>query len=186
MTIRTIRQKIARSISKSGLPGSHTLANVIRTDEDNLEIEGVALRMYEHFNQRTQSAKRIAFEYPNVAKWIPSEKGDFSKEIFVQTGIHFMTQFGSDDQIAAFFDKYVVDEDSLVAAMTGFKSMYRKWVEWGYIIEFADKPPESNIGEADQPILNDRSLGYIAECLVKANMTLDYDTLKADLLKIFE
>ncbi len=190
MTIRMIRRKLARAVSGTGLPGAGSVSNLIRTKEDNQELEEMVGNLVSSYSKREEMAKRVAQAYPSVARWMTAEKIELAKDaggkLLIESAIYVMGDYGTDEQIGNFFEKYVVDDDTFEATLFSFAHMWRHWAEWGYIIEQPDTAPRLNISDEDLVILNDRSLGYVALKLAAANRSLTYDLVKEDLLKIFE
>lgn len=187
MTIGALRRKIAKSISGTGLPGSRQLGELVRSQEGNAEIQQVAKMLMEGIIEREKIVNRL-MQNASVARWLTDDAlrqmGAFDRKLPIQMAIGFMVDTGTDEQIAAYFDKYVTTEARFNATIETFLRMLQKLTEWGYFIHYPDREPASNITEEDLPILFDRTMGWVAENLVKADKSLDYDLVKADLKEV--
>ena len=204
MKVRELRRKLARAISQSGglnkvdeyrqgkvTPldiARHKLADAVRSPEDNADLESTAKMLVDSWTKREDYCKEMSAKYPAIGKWItPGMTARFEGRggvLIIQYGLSAMQDFGTEEQINAYFEKYVTSDDTAEATFIAFQQMFRCWTEWGYIKEFKDREPESNIQEGDEPILAMRSMGWVAENLVQANPSLDYDVVKKDLLEV--
>jgi hypothetical protein len=200
-----IRRKIARTISESGKPyidpetqevrapnlidrARHKLSDAVRDPEDNKELADTAKMLVESWTKRENFCKAMAAKYPAIGKWVTPEMTQRFEgrggDLVIQYGLSGMQDFGTEEQINAYFEKYVTSLDTAEATFLAFQQMFRCWTEWGYIKEYADKEPEANYDEGDLPIMADRSMGWVSENLVRANPSLDFDAVKKDLLEV--
>jgi hypothetical protein len=204
MKVREIRRKLARAISESGGPNKmeqyrqgkvtpldlarQKLANAVRDPEDNKDLADTAKMLVDSWTKRKTFCKDMSEKYPAIAKWTgPDVVQRFDGRggpLVIEFGLAGMRDFGTEEQINAYFEKYVTSPDTAEATFHAFQQMFRRWTEWGYIKEFEDKEPEANYDEGDLPILADRSMGWVTENLVRANPSLDYETVKKDLIEV--
>lgn len=193
MNLREMRRNVARKVAHSNLPGSLTASKLIRDSEDNKDLDNSLKLVVEGFAFRRNTALPIIETYPAVGRWYKDELLSQIRmydhpcnELIMEQVIAQMTDFGTAEQIAACFEKYVNDIPDLRAMFVGVMGLYRKYVDWGYVIAYEDKEPVNNINDEDLPILFNRVMNFLAENIARGNSKLDEDLVAIDLKKIFE
>lgn len=193
MSIREIRRKAARKVAHSNLPGAATLSNLVRAPEDNKDLDEGIKVVVDGMIRRRAVARPMMDNFPAIGKWCNAETlaqvemfGRPCNILIMEQVLAQMTDFGTPEQVAVYFEKYVKDIYTLRATMGSVMSLLRRYIEWGYIIEHKDGPPTDNIHPEDEPVLRNRVLNYLAEHLARADTTLEEDLVAVDLKKIFE
>lgn len=192
MSLRELRRKLAKQVSHTNLPGSAQLSNLVRDSEDNKELSDGMKIVVEGFMRRREIATPIIEGFPSVKKWSNSDVlgevkmfGTPANLLVMEAVISQLTDFGTPEQIATMFQRYVTNTKDLQAVMTATMLLLRKYIEWGYVIEYEDKPPSNNIDEEDLPVLFNRVMNYLAEHLAQATPTRNEDLVAVDLKQIF-
>lgn len=186
--LRDIRRGIARSISETGLPGTATLSNLVRSKEDNAELTKWAQQMVEAMevgNRKLEEARG----YPTLAKWYSDEElakhDEVGGPVLARNALLQTDAFDTLAQLDTVYERFVHDSATHRAVMQFWLFLPNRLEEQGFV-KIADGMMSFNDPKHDVDAIEHFVYRLYTECLVKHNPQLDYDDTLAQLKQIHD
>lgn len=186
--VRDIRRKLARTISETGLPGSMLLSGLVRSREDNEDLQRSAKAIVDAMEAGDRKLEE-ARQYPALGPWLTPEEiakhNEVGGEVLMRSALTTADSLGTLAQLDQVYARFVRSSAVHRAIMQFWLFLPKELEEQGFGTLDAEGLHFNDLKNEYEQIEHFLYRRY-AERITKQDAQLNYDEVLAQLKQIYD